>query len=791
MAISKTTLELNSFVKGLVTEASPLTFPDNASLDEVNFILNKDGSRQRRLGLDVNAGLGSTTASSIGANQTFIWKNVGGDVETEFLVIQRGSFIDIYDIDDTAFLSNVLASFQISSIDTVLFSFAYVDGRLVVAAGSEKVHVVEYKGGSFTQSSDSIKIRDFFGVESNIERNGSTIDLLEGSNTIIRPDSSTDVVSDGYIYNLRNQTFGVPRLSARGGRGGYYIEKEHPTGGAPLHTYIPSFANNSEVDPITLFGDAFLGANGDDDDITKLPAMTDSVVPFLYPNTGDDANRTGDRYYADDAKGNRLGTTLAPRGMFIIDALNRGESRLAEVKKAEGELEYINFYVNKLPLDKTEGGAKCITECTGRVFYAGFGGNVTDGDKYSPNLASYVMYSRSVTGAKSIFQCYQEGDPTTKETPDIIDTDGGYIKIDGAYNIVGLENIFGEVIVIAENGVWAIRGGRDTGFLATSNKVQKIIDRGCESPRSIVNLGDTIMYWGEDGIYVITKNELGDYAAQSISQNTIQTLYDNISNKNKKESKGFFDPYDNKVRWSHGNEELIFDLNLSAFYKNQFISNDVMEIIDYVELNPYSVNVVSEFITVNGEVVTVEGVPLETSRTTRFRGLRTVAYLVKDTTTGTSYIASFNNADFEDWATLPAATTDAAAYWIGGFIHGGDFQRDKQVPYVTFHFKKTEDGFDDDMVPTGQSSAIVSSQWDWANSPNSNKWSRPFQAYRIRRGYFPTVDDTTFDNGYEVVETKNKLRGKGKVVSIKVETEPKKDIVLLGMSMLITVTQNV
>ena len=39
--------EVNTFVKGLITEASPLTFPDNASLDELNFILNKDGSRRR------------------------------------------------------------------------------------------------------------------------------------------------------------------------------------------------------------------------------------------------------------------------------------------------------------------------------------------------------------------------------------------------------------------------------------------------------------------------------------------------------------------------------------------------------------------------------------------------------------------------------------------------------------------------------------------------------------------------------------------------------------------------
>lgn len=29
-----------SFTKGLVTEASPLTFPENASIDERNFVLS-------------------------------------------------------------------------------------------------------------------------------------------------------------------------------------------------------------------------------------------------------------------------------------------------------------------------------------------------------------------------------------------------------------------------------------------------------------------------------------------------------------------------------------------------------------------------------------------------------------------------------------------------------------------------------------------------------------------------------------------------------------------------------
>ena len=52
MAGQRRSLEISTFVAGLNTEAGPLTFPENASLAEKNFILDVDGSRQRRLGLD-------------------------------------------------------------------------------------------------------------------------------------------------------------------------------------------------------------------------------------------------------------------------------------------------------------------------------------------------------------------------------------------------------------------------------------------------------------------------------------------------------------------------------------------------------------------------------------------------------------------------------------------------------------------------------------------------------------------------------------------------------------------
>ena len=41
----------NTFIKGLITEAGELTFPADASVDELNCLLERDGSRKRREGI--------------------------------------------------------------------------------------------------------------------------------------------------------------------------------------------------------------------------------------------------------------------------------------------------------------------------------------------------------------------------------------------------------------------------------------------------------------------------------------------------------------------------------------------------------------------------------------------------------------------------------------------------------------------------------------------------------------------------------------------------------------------
>jgi hypothetical protein len=155
----------------------------------------------------------------------------------------------------------------------------------------------------------------------------------------------------------------------------------------------------------------------------------------------------------------------------------------------------------------------------------------------------------------------------------------------------------------------------------------------------------------------------------------------------------------------------------------------------------------------------------------------------------------YKNPSFRDWVSVNGVGVDARAYLLTGWMTGGDSQRYKQVPYAIFHFNKTENGFEEDEVgdwiPTRQSSCKVSAQWDWSNSAVSGQWGKQFQAYRFKRHFTPSEISNPFNNGYQTVVTKNKIRGKGRALSLLIETEPDKDCQLLGWSMVMTANGNI
>lgn len=765
MARQLQNLEFNSFVKGIVTEAGPLTFPENASIDEQNFVLNKDGSRNRRLGMDYEEAFKEWTISSYPSltglvTQTYVWKNAGGDNRKELLVVQIGRELFFHDNAAETLSGTQLATFSGGTQDYVPARFAVVNSILVVASGNYELSAFEFVNGTITKTTFSLKVRDQFGLE---DKTGTGVDLRTGQGVSYRPSEQLDT----HIYNLRNQSFAAPR------RGN----------------------DTTTVDPITYFQIQ----NG------LFPSNADSVNYALYPDAQNGENRLVERFFPKDLADNPPGNFAATNGYFIIDILKRGTSRQAALQELHST--YSNLVYNNLtlPEDYTEDGATVVKGFAGRVFYAGFKDDVISGDKHSPRLGNHVLFSQLVKNTTDLNKCYQESDPTSNVFSDSVATDGGLIRLEGAFNIQAMEVVANSLIVFAQNGVWSISGGSDYGFEATNYRVDKIAEHGIVNPNTVVNVDNSLAYWGLSGIYTIATGQNGSLVSENISSASIQTFYDSIPPDEKASATGVYDSYRRQVRWLYnaslsGNRqsaELVLDVGLGAFYISRIgsASNPFPKAVSLFRTPAFQEGIVEEDVTVFADIVRVNGEAVTVERFVQKPILSEIKYLTVTKLNPVTYTFSYyRDLTFTDWMSYDGVGTDARAYLLTGWTTLGDTQRDKSSPYVHFHFRKSERGFeevDGELYPVNTSSCIVQAQWDWTNNVKSGRWSNPFQAYRHTRFYSPTGPADTYDDGNAVVTTKNKIRGYGKALSLRIETEPKKDCQILGWSHLVAVETNV
>lgn len=751
--------EINSFVKGLITEASPLNYPPDAAVDILNFNLNRNGTLNRRLGMDfeTNYDLVSTDKSvnSIVATNpvAYKWSEVGGDVNLNINVIQIGNSLVLFDLDKSTISGNPpLDTITLTGFPSdTQYTFSTESGILIVTAGVDTVGIVSYEEGVFSFSLDRLKTRDVWGVEVSDELSYETDASYRGT-----------TFNNTHYYNLQNQSWGIPR------------------------------ANNTGTlrDPITYFFD----------DLGKYPSNSETVWIGLQFQPVAGSAAPFERVYTN-LYNQTLGTGdfKTARGYFIIDLLRRGQSRV-DAFTANG-VKYTETFLKSisLPQDYTAGGPTVTTSFAGRIFYAGFTGTTVGGDSRSPNLSNYIFFSQLVKNKTDIVKCYQEGDPTSRENSDIVDTDGGFIKMAGAEGILAMIGLATSLIVIARNGVWSVTGGSDFGFTATNFKVTKISSYGGISRLSVVEDGSRVFYWGNNGVFLVEQDKLGDFQVVNISETSIQTYYNAIPSLSKERAQGLYDPVNKKVRWLYKTGtmftstsltyELVFDTLLGAFVPYK-ISNDPdnnVEVVSIFQATPFTLETVQDDVVVEEDQVLSATVEVTTSVDVRNSGSNVIKYLVmvKDGVNLSYTFSLLHNTSFLDWEAYDGAGVDAPAYLVTGDQIVTDSSIHKQVPYLTIHFRRTENGVGENLVPINQSSCKVRSQWDFANSVNSNKWGRLFQAYRYRRAYLAVDEDDTYDTGHDVITSKNKLRGRGKAFALHMETDPGKDCQILGWNLAI------
>jgi len=728
-----------SFVKGLITEANQLTFPENASIDEANFVLNRDGSRSRRLGVDYESSYALTatglTATDIkeGKQSFHIWESPGGDTSVTLGIVRIKDklwFMNLLTDSPSANLKNSGSPITIASLSNSKIETSVINNKCVIVSKDLPRPVLltyNVSTGAVTQSTIQIQIRDIYGVDDSLFLDTRPVTL-----------------SNEHKYNLRNQGWNKNIVTTTG------------------------------ADAITLTKT----------DLGVYPANSDNWTLGKISNA---SSADYEKYDPDTLNKNSFSNYQIAKGSFIIDAFERGVGRMNASDVTSG-----------LPTDREEGNISTITSYAQRLFYSGVESSVTGPDIRSPNYSGYIFFSKIIKSDDDFGKCHQEADPTDPGINDLIDTDGGSIQIPDITRVVRIIASQASILVFAENGVWEIYG--DTGgFIATSFQASKISTNGITNGDSVVNVNGNFIYWSKAGIYLLKPDAAsGRFAAESLSLTSIQDLYLNVPEVAKDFAKGIYDEKENRVRFLYNdsasysssnypnsyNKELIYDLTLKAWSKNEISSlvSDSPYIADYALIPGYSVTTREESVVAGTDTVLVTAgdtvvIPddIATSRTEQFSFLTIV---------GTSFtLSKYNGSDFLDWKTKDSVGVDYSSYLYTGYELFGDIMKEKQIPYIFFYLQKTEDGFQasgTDLVFTNQSSCKVQAQWGWSNSAANGKWGNEFQAYRILRNYTPSGVGDTYDSGDSMVVTKNKLRGSGKCLSLYIRSEAGKDMKLLG-----------
>lgn len=723
MPQSLTQKQVNTFTGGLITEASELTFPENASVDELNCSLERDGTRRRRKAvvLEDNAVTDGIVIPEGSVFHTATWYNVAGQPNLEFLVVQIGADLAFYEKSKDPLSAQKVALGGLTSILQVYtanntynpseerIQVTSINGTLIIASPAIKTLRVEYDpvAVSLTYSIISFKERDF-------DWQGSSTELEDQYFT----KTLSTTVSNQRKYDTANS--------------GWVGELGH-----------------------TALGDFIDGGDG--------------YPPLTHPwYTGKAANGNFDE---NEWKKVYRGSTLTSNGHFILDVFQK------ERKFLPSSSTWTSTSYTSLTVENEPNRFRTVASFGSRVFYAGID-SAKNGGK--------IYFSKIIENSTELGHCYQVNDPTSEDISDLLDTDGGVVKIGAAHNVRKLYVFGASILVFAENGVWAI-SGVDNVFRATEFSISKISDVGLVNENSFVVAGSAPIWWSKTGIYTIQTSETsGQPEARNISLASIQTLWNKIPNEKKAQVFVEYDEVNQKVFWFYPdatedidykyNSILILDVNLQAFYPWKVSDGTAGHYIIGSSYFSGLGSTATETQVVNGADTIVNGSDTVVSTMYRdfLQGDSEIKLLVRSGVDGKLTVAHFSGDSYLDWG-----TGDYSSFAEAGYDFMGDMTTFKNAPYVTTYMRVTEDGYTYNGVGyefINPSSCKMSVSW---NLTKAN--STPREIYKLKN--VPVVDpDSLGSINYptDTVVTKSKVRGRGRSMKLRFESSAGKDFHLVG-----------
>lgn len=721
-----------SFVGGLNTEASPLTFPPNTWADGDNCVPDVDGSIVLRRAMDFEPSYSlssvalTATQESTGAFTVGEWNSVGGNGNLHFLVVQQDITVSFY-INSGTTISSQAKSFTINlssykaagSTETsgvAPISVSNANGRLIIVSRDTEPLLVTYNASAdtITVTQIEVSIRDFIGVD-----DGHAIDYRDPNGFI----------TSLHYYNLLNQGWTLSLIST------------------------------------------YMGATG------FQPSNAQSWT------AGKDSS---DNFSATLLDKQDFGTSPAPKGRFVLNVFKRDRDAIAGTSGVFTDIETYRpttcaFFAGRAWYS----GVKSSTIGSWVMFSqvaettTNLGKCYQDADPTSEVLSDLVDTDGGVIPI-------QDAGLVLKLLPFLnsllVIADNGVWQITGglssgfsasSYEVQRLSSfgcISSESVVVTDQGV--LFWGEDAIYAISQTQTGSMV---CVpiTAGTVQTLFDDIPVMGKifsSGVYMP-------------DQRIIYWLYNDDALQNGVEHR------------YQKNRVLVLDTRLKAFYTFTIVSLASLSpyvVEAYVTRTRSPGTAAFTVVDASGNnVIDASSNQVVSSNTPDVTAseihLKFLAVVPQSASSFKVTMAEFNEADvvpicIRDWYHQDSAGVSFQGFVLPGYDFGENQGGDRpiQALYVSVFMRRTETGIDANGNPINPSSCSMQGRWDFSDTASSNRWSVSQEVYRHKRVWLPAVPSSDFNDGQPVVISKNKVRGRGKSLQLKFTSTPDKDMQMLG-----------
>lgn len=380
-------------------------------------------------------------------------------------------------------------------------------------------------------------------------------------------------------------------------------------------------------------------------------------------------------------------------------------------------------------------------------------------------------------------KAYAEANPFDPDDNAVVATDGGVIKDTGIGTAYAMEEIYGSVLIFADNGVWQLSGS-DGVFSAGEISIRKISEFGSVSKDAVSKVDGSVAYLSTRGMMVLSKTD--DYSTSlgslNISDDKIKTYWNTYSIPELESMRLVFDDTESKMyifitsddaETALADSALVFDMTLKSWYKYVYPAGVNGGFVSTIETIPadavlHGTGGATDTVTTDeGESVVISA---ETSK-----GVREFVVVGK-----TSVMLSNDDNLTDIYSEFLTGEDVLSEYIIESYFSSThqtykDIFRKKTPNYMKILFERSESDVEDeygrDITPGG---CLLRTSLNFADDPllmqdefgedyvSNNDWGRYREAYPPIRSTVSPLGNRT--RGYSNVSYNHKLLGNGDVL---------------------------